>query len=135
MRLDYLIVIISNNHPPKHDVLILQLGCRSPHLCELSSFQRLGQDICKLVIDANVVDFNLALLSTLPYAVILCIDVLALLMLHRVLTSGNRGLIVNNEHHYIGFLYARSPSRLPSHMHLDVPQLQLQYTLLHEMII
>jgi hypothetical protein len=59
----------------------------SSHLQELQSTQRLGQNIGKLIIGANIVDFNLALLYTLPYVVILRINVLTPVMMHRILAQ------------------------------------------------
>jgi hypothetical protein len=57
------------------------------HLQELQSIERLGQNIGKLIIGANIVDFNLALLYTLPYVVILRINVLTPVMMHRILAQ------------------------------------------------
>jgi hypothetical protein len=59
----------------------------SSHLQELQSTQRLGQNIGKLIIGANIVDFNLALLYTLSYVVILRINVLTPVMMHRILAQ------------------------------------------------
>jgi hypothetical protein len=59
----------------------------SSHLQELQSTQKLGQNIGKLIIGANIVDFNLALLYTLPYVVILRINVLTPVMMHRILAQ------------------------------------------------
>jgi hypothetical protein len=57
------------------------------HFQELQSTQRLGQNIGKLIIGANIVDFNLALLYTLPYVVILRINMLTPIMMHRILAQ------------------------------------------------
>ena len=57
-----------------------------PHLRELLSPQRLGQDVCKLVVGANVVDFNLAFFHAISYVVIPYINVLTSIMMHWIFT-------------------------------------------------
>ena len=58
----------------------------TPHLRELLSSQRFGQDICKLIVGANVVDFTLAFFHAIPYVMIPYINVLTSIMMHWILT-------------------------------------------------
>ena len=56
-----------------------------PHLHEHDLPQRLGEDVRELLVNANVIDIDLALFNALTNVVVLDVDVFTAVVMNRVL--------------------------------------------------
>lgn len=69
------------------------------HLDELDTAQRLGENVSKLAIGTDVIDHHLAFFNLVAEEMISDVDMLAPVVVHRVLAQRNRGHVVNAQLH------------------------------------
>ena len=90
--------------------LILLLSLVSLHadhllqLCELKTFERLGEDVRELPTSFDKLDDDLSFIDTVPEEVELHVDVLTPVMENRILHERDGGLVVHHQCWWVSFL-------------------------------